>query len=123
MARILIIEDSPESLELMVYLLEAYGHTALAAPTGQRGLAILDSTPVDIVVCDVELPVTSGIEVVKQVRATPKLSRLPVVAVTAVAQLGDEQRILHSGFNGYISKPIDPTVFVQQLLAFMPRGD
>lgn len=120
MARFLIIEDSPESLDLMVYLLEAHAHTVFPAHDGPAGLAVLAVTDVDLLVCDVQLPTTSGLDVVRRLRADPRWRGLPAVAVTAEAQPGDEQRILRAGFDGYLTKPIDPTIFVQQLLEFLP---
>lgn len=119
MARILVIEDNPENLDLMAYLLEAFGHEVQLARDGEAGLAGLRRGPVDLVVCDLQLPGLSGLEVLQEIKRDPARASLPVIAVTALAMVGDRDRTLEHGFDGYIAKPIDPRTFVPQLLAFL----
>ncbi|MCC2956368.1 response regulator [Massilia sp. IC2-477] len=122
MARILIIEDNPANVELMAFLLTAYGHTAVSAPDGARGLAAARSTPPDLVACDVNLPDMNGFAVLAALKAEPALSGIPVLAVTALAMAGDREKVLAAGFDGYISKPIEPDSFVAELEAFLPAA-
>jgi two-component system cell cycle response regulator len=115
MARILVAEDNPENLELMVYLLESFGHTTMSATDGQRCLdRVADELP-DLVVLDLEMPVLDGFETAAALRADPRTRGIPIVAVTAYAMLGDRDRVLGAGFDGYFTKPIDPTSFVPSL--------
>jgi two-component system cell cycle response regulator len=117
--RILIIEDNPTNMELACYVLEAFGYAVTQAPDGESGVELACAAPPDLVICDMQLPGIDGIEVARRLRARPDLSRIPLVAVTAFAMLGDRERLLAAGFDGYISKPIDPQTFVPQVAAFL----
>ncbi|MEB0136481.1 response regulator [Actimicrobium sp. CCC2.4] len=119
-ARILIIEDNPAGMELMSYLLQAYGHTVLLAPDGPAGVALAASALPDLIVCDVYLPGMDGYGVVRHLKAHPALADIPIIAVTALAMAGDRDKLLSAGFNGYIGKPIEPTSFISQLDVFLP---
>jgi CheY-like chemotaxis protein len=119
-AVILVIEDNPTSRELVAYLLGKRGHSVLAAVDGAEGLRVLREQPVDLVLCDLQMPRVNGYELVQQVRADTKLRGLAVLAVTALSMPGDRNKALDAGFDGYFSKPIDPTTFVGQVEAFLP---
>lgn len=119
MARILIIEDNPANIELMSFLLGAYGHTPLSAPDGARGVAAARSERPDLIACDVNLPGMDGFAVLAALKADPAMAATPVLAVTALAMAGDREKVLAAGFDGYISKPIEPESFVAELEAFL----
>jgi two-component system cell cycle response regulator len=119
-ARVLIIEDNATNLELMRYLFAAFGHEPLAAADGESGIAKAASQKPDAIICDIQMPGLDGFDVLKRLRAVPGLARVPVIAVTALAMVGDRERVLEAGFDGYISKPIEPTTFVPQVEAFLP---
>ncbi len=119
--RILIIEDDPFSLELYAILLEAAGYTVLPAPNGEQGLAVARREQPDLVICDVILPAMGGYEVVRAFKANPVLRQVPVIAVTALDDRGDCERLLAAGFDGYIAKPIEAQVFVEQIEDFYDR--
>jgi len=114
-ARIVVIEDNPANMELMVYLLQAYGHDALCACDGVAGLALVLQVMPDLVICDVNLPRLDGYGVVGSLKRQSALQAIPVVAVSALAMVGDREKLLSAGFDGYISKPIDPETFVAQI--------
>lgn len=118
-ARILIIEDNPTNMELMVYLLHAYGHTAMLAPDGHAGIALAASALPDLIVCDIHLPGMDGYGVVRHIKRQPALAGIPIVAVTALVMVGDRENLLAAGFDGYIGKPIEPTTFIPQLEVFL----
>jgi len=118
-ARLLVIEDNPANLELMTYLLQAYGHTVLSAMDGQAGLAAARQEKPDLIVCDVQMPVMDGLDVARFLKSDPVLRTIPLIAVTALAMVGDRDRVLASGFDGYVGKPINPETFVQQMEAFL----
>ena len=118
-ARILVIEDNPANLELMAYLLQAHGHTMLTAMTGEAGLETALREQPDLIVCDVQLPGMSGYEIAGRLKGNPATNRTPLVAVTAYAMVGDRDKVLAAGFDGYLAKPIEPEKFVGQVEAFL----
>lgn len=120
MARIVIIEDNPTNLQLMMYLLQAFGHTALEAMDGETGLELIRRESPELVLCDIHLPGMDGFGVARQLKSHPALKTIPLVAVTALAMVGDRDRILSAGFDGYITKPITPETFVGQVEGFLP---
>lgn len=119
MARILIIEDNPANIELMSFLLSAYGHAPLSAADGPRGVAAARSERPDLIACDVNLPGMDGFAVLAELKGDPALTGVPILAVTALAMTGDREKVLAAGFDGYISKPIEPESFVAELEAFL----
>jgi two-component system cell cycle response regulator len=114
-ARILIIEDNPANLELVRYLLAAHGYPTLTAMNGEEGLHLFGSERPDVVLCDLQLPIRDGYEVLAEIRKDPARGDTIVIAVTAFSMSGDRAKATSAGFDGYIPKPIDPTTFVQQV--------
>jgi CheY-like chemotaxis protein len=119
MARMLVVEDQAENLDLMVYLLTAFGHEALVARDGAEGLTVVTRERPDLVVMDLQMPLVDGYEAASRLKKDPELSAIPLVAVTAYAMVGDRERIMAAGFDGYLTKPIDPTVFVRELERYL----
>lgn len=119
-ARILIIEDNQANMELMVYLLQAYGHQPLQSSDGEHGLSMARGEAPDLIVCDVHLPKTDGYGVVRMLKEDPALQNIPVIAITALAMVGDREKLLAAGFDAYISKPIEPEHLVEQVERHLP---
>jgi len=119
--RILIIEDNPANLELMSYLLSAFGYTVLSAHNGDEGINTAKREMLDLIICDVHLPGVDGYVVAKYLKKDPLLRQIPLVAVTALAMVGDRDKVLSAGFDGYIDKPIIPEKFVQQIEEFLKK--
>ena len=117
--RILIIEDNPTHLELMTYLLSAYGHSVGAAESGSRAMDALNRERPDLILCDVQLPDIDGFGIARRLKSHPEFRSIPLVAVTALAMAGDCDRLIAAGFDGYLSKPIDPEKFIQQMELFL----
>jgi two-component system cell cycle response regulator len=117
--RVLIIEDTPELLELLAIVLRADGHQVSVAANGMDGLALARRELPDLTLVDVEMPGMDGFEVLRQMRSDPQLAERPVVALTACAMSGDRERVLAAGFTGYISKPIRPREFGRQLAKYL----
>lgn len=118
-AAILVIEDDPASLDLMMYLLTAHGYRASGVTRGDDGLAFVRQQRPDLVLCDIQLPGIDGYTIAAQLKADESLQQLPLIAVTAMAMVGDRDRVLSAGFDGYVSKPIDPQTFVAQIEPFL----
>jgi two-component system, cell cycle response regulator len=122
-ARVLIIEDDPASLELMAYLLKAFGHAPLCACDGLDGMATARRERPDLILCDIRLPGADGIQVCRQLKKDPRLKNVPLVALTAYAMVGDREKLLGQGFSGYLSKPINPQTFVNQIAPYLFPGN
>jgi two-component system cell cycle response regulator len=123
MAAILVIEDNFDNRELMTYLLRAFGHDVRAAVEGIEALEILAGSSFDLIVCDVHLPRMDGYQVREAIEARTEGHAPPVIAVTALAMVGDRDRLLDAGFRGYVPKPIEPETFVRQVEAFLVAAD
>ena len=121
-ARILIIEDNPANLELMGYLLRCSGHEVPVATDGQAGLDLARMEAPELIICDIQMPHMTGFEVALRLKADDRLRHIPLVAITAFAMVGDRERVLAGGFDGYMAKPIDPEAFVAQIEAFLLRS-
>lgn len=118
-ARILVIEDNPDNMELMAYLLQAFGHTPLTAEDGEQGLGVACRERPDLIICDIHLPKMDGYQVLRGLKADAVSQSIPIVAVTALAMVGDREKMLAAGFDGYIAKPIAPETFISQVEAFL----
>lgn len=119
-ARILVVEDNVANLELMSYLLRAEGHVPTTAGDGMAGLQVALRDEFDLILSDILMPRLDGYELVRRLRSDAKLSKTKIVAVTALAMVGDRERILGAGFDGYLAKPIDPETFVRDVEMFLP---
>jgi len=122
-ARILIIEDNPANMELMAYLLKARGHALHYASNGESGLAAAAEYLPELIICDVHLPRLDGYGVIEALKQHPVLRSTPAIAVTAFAMAGDREKLLAAGFDGYISKPIEPENFATEIEGFLQRKD
>jgi len=120
--RILVIEDDAPSLELVVYLLNESGYTVVSATNGKTGVEAAQRERPDLIVCDINLPKLDGYGVIRRLKDDKALKDIPVVAVTALAMMGDRSKILSAGFDGYITKPIDPETFVREVTSFLPAA-
>ncbi|MBL0030349.1 MAG: response regulator [Rhodanobacteraceae bacterium] len=116
---ILLIEDNENNRYLVRFLLEQAGHRVRTAHDGPGGLAEARSLVPDLILLDIQLPGMDGHAVARALREHPSLAKVPVVAVTSYAMVGDRERSLDAGCNGYIEKPIDPDTFVTDVEQFM----
>jgi CheY-like chemotaxis protein len=119
MSRILVIEDNADNLELMRYLLRAFHHVTISSHNGEGGLLIARGERPDLIVCDIDMPELDGYGVARALKGDPALRLIPLIAVTALAMVGDREKVLAAGFDGYIGKPIDPTTFVRDVETFL----
>jgi CheY-like chemotaxis protein len=115
MIRILVAEDNAVNRELLRELLEARGYSVSEACDGQEALHMIEQSLPELLLLDIGMPVLDGFAVIRKIRENPRLAPLPVVAVTAYAMRGDREKILASGFDGYLSKPLNPSSLTQEL--------
>ena len=119
MARILIIEDNEQNLYLARFILSRHGHEIVEARDGREGLAAAATTQPHLILLDIQLPIMDGYAVAAALRRMPSLDHVPIVGVTSYAMVGDRERILAAGCNGYIEKPINPETFADELAPFL----
>ena len=119
-SRILVIEDNATNMELMTYLLTAFGHIAIEARDGEEGVATALRTVPDLILCDLALPKLDGFGVARRIKTEPTLRGVPLIAVTASAMVGDRDKVIAIGFDGYITKPITPETFVAEVESYLP---
>lgn len=110
----LVIEDNENNMELVTFLLEVNGYQTLRATTGEGGVDMALQRDPDFVILDIQLPDILGTEVLARIRAAQK-RHIPVIAMTSFAMSGDRERLLAAGCDGYIEKPIDPTIVIDQI--------
>lgn len=111
--KVLIVEDNELNMKLFNDVLEAHGYTTLQSNDGLNTLQIARLHRPDLILMDIQLPVVSGLEITKQLKADKELRGIPVVVVTAFAMKGDEEKIWQAGCDGYLTKPISITGFMQ----------
>ncbi|GAB6268228.1 MAG: response regulator [Smithella sp.] len=112
---ILVIEDNEQNLYLMRFLLEKNGFTVVEATDGEKGVEMAKETKPHLILLDIQLPRMDGYAVAHELRKNNELADTPIVAVTSYAMVGDRERILAAGADGYIEKPIDPEKFIEQI--------
>lgn len=122
-ARILLIEDNVQNRYLATFLLEQNGYEVIQAETGPAGLDLAARQRPDLILLDIQLPGMDGHAVARALKADPALKSIPIVAVTSYAMVGDREKCLASGAEGYVEKPINPETFVAEIGRFLrPPG-
>ncbi len=106
MATVLIVEDNPANMTLATFLLESVGHTVLSAVDAETGLTIARAEHPDLILMDIQLPGMDGLEATGILKGDKDTQGIPVIALTALAMKGDEERIRAAGCDGYIAKPL-----------------
>ena len=124
MASILIVEDNATNMKLSTFLLESAGYTVIDATNAETGLTLAREEHPDLILMDIQLPGMDGLQATALLKADDATRDIPVIALTALAMKGDEERILAAGCDGYIAKPLDYKDFlalVAATLAKVPR--
>ena len=115
---ILIVEDNELNLKLFQDLLEAHGFETLQTKDGREALKMaLEHLP-DLIIMDIQLPEVSGLEVTSWIKNDDKIKHIPIIAVTAFAMKGDEEKMREGGCEAYIAKPISVTKFIETVKTF-----
>ena len=118
-ARVLVVDDVPANVKLMEARLSAEYFDVVTAMSGEQALAICERAECDIVLLDVMMPDMDGFEVCRKLKSNPATHHIPVVAVTAFAMKGDEERIREGGCEAYLSKPISVGKFIETVRRFI----
>jgi two-component system cell cycle response regulator DivK len=119
MATILIVEDNATNMKHSLFLLESAAHAVLTATSAEAGLALAREQRPDLILMDIQLPGMDGLQATAHLKADPATRDIPVLALTALAMKGDEERIRAAGCDGYIAKPLDYKQFLATVEAHL----
>ena len=120
--RILIVDDNATNLKLATEVLALEGHAISQAADANEALVLLRTLQPDLVLMDIALPGMDGLELTRQLKATDAFADVPIVALSAFAMKGDQEKAFAAGCDGYITKPINTRTFAAQVAAFMRDG-
>jgi two-component system, cell cycle response regulator DivK len=121
MATVLVIEDNPANMTLATFLLKSAGHAVLRATDAEAGMALARREQPDLVLMDIQLPGMDGLQACALLKADEATRDIPVIALTALAMKGDEERIRAAGCDGYIAKPLAYREFLATIAARLQR--
>lgn len=124
MKKVLVIEDNRDNLRLITYVLRRNGYEVIAAETGEEGVELAEREHPLFVIVDINLPGIDGTEVVRRIRLSSTWGTVPIVAITSHAMVGDREKALAAGCNGYFEKPIDPLTImgnIHEAIGLIPR--
>ncbi len=116
--RILVVEDVEFNRDLLVQLLEE-DHEVLTAADGEEGIRVAERELPDLILMDLSLPGTDGWEATRRIKANPALERIPIIALSAHAMMGDEEKARQSGCDDYLAKPLDEDLLFAKLARFL----
>ncbi len=115
MKKILVVEDNEKNMYLICFILEKMGHKAIKAATGEEGVDAAVRDLPDLILMDIQLPGIDGLEATKRIRQSKADGKIPIIAITSYAMVGDRERLLAAGCSGYIEKPINPDTIMAEI--------
>ena len=113
--KILLVEDNPVNRRLAIFLLRSQGYQVREATNAPEAFEILKTEQFDLIVMDIQLPGMDGLVATTKLRTEPATANIPVIAVTSYAMAGDRDKALAAGCSGYVTKPIDKTIFLAEI--------
>ena len=122
MKTILIVEDNEKNMKLVRDILRHNGHATIEAQTGGEGVRLASDRKPDLVLMDIQLPDIDGIEALRRLREAPSLDAVPVIAVSASVMPDDHRKIVQSGFDAFVTKPINLKQFLDTVKRFLTQG-
>lgn len=122
MAKVLVVEDNAANMTLATFLLESAGHAVIGATDAETGLTLAREEQPDIVLMDIQLPGMDGLQATALLKQDEATHRIPVIALTALAMKGDEERIRAAGCDGYIAKPLSYRDFLATVSTHLMRA-
>jgi two-component system, cell cycle response regulator DivK len=123
MSSILVVDDNPSNLKLFTFLLALPGYDVTTAASAEQALDVLGGLVPDLIIMDLQLPDVDGLTLTRQLKADPRMTGVPIVAVTASAMKGDEEKAWAAGVDGYMSKPVEKRAFRAMVASYLERGD
>lgn len=122
MGKVLVVEDNPANMTLATFLLKSAGHTVLGATDAESGLTLARSEQPDLILMDIQLPGMDGLQATALLKADEATRAIPVIALTALAMKGDEERIRAAGCDGYIAKPLAYREFLATISTLLVKA-
>ena len=119
-ARILVIDDNAMNIELVEFVLTSAGFEVEAAQTAEQGFACIARRHPDLILMDIQMPEVDGLQMTQRLKADPSTRHIRIVAFTAYAMKGDEQRMKDAGCDGYLAKPVNVKTLAQQVRELLP---
>ena len=119
--KILLIEDNEANRYLVTYLLQAHGFDVAVARDGASGIRIAKECKPRLILLDIQLPEMNGYDIARNLRSIEETMSIPIVAVTSYAMVGDREKAIEAGCNGYIEKPINPDTFIDEINSFLSQ--
>ena len=116
--QILVVEDNPTNMYLITFILKSKGYEILEAKCGEEGVEMAIKELPDVVIMDIQLPGIDGMEATKRIRNSKADGKMPIIALTSYAMIGDREKALEAGCTGYIEKPINPDTFISEIEKF-----
>lgn len=111
--KVLVVEDNPQNMKLLTFVLKKHGHEIIEAYSGLVGVEMASGLHPDLILMDIQLPDIDGLEATKMIRAREQ--KIPIIAITSYAMAGDREKVMEAGCNGYFEKPIDPITIMTDI--------
>lgn len=113
--KVLVVEDNPQNMKLISFVLKKYGHEVIEAFTGLEGVEKAEKSQPDLILMDIQLPDIDGLEVTRRIRTIRSMQKVTIIAITSYAMAGDREQVLAAGCNGYFEKPINPVTIMKDI--------
>lgn len=120
--KILVVDDDPDTRDLLQFMLEDNGATIAVASSAQEALSMFEQIAPDLIISDVGMPGMSGYDLIQHIRTLPHGGTTPAIALTAYARDEDRDRALEAGFNDYLTKPVDPLELIDRVQRYCKRS-
>jgi two-component system cell cycle response regulator DivK len=120
--KVLVVEDNPANMTLATFLLKSAGHTVISATDAESGVTLARSDQPDLILMDIQLPGMDGLQATALLKADEATRAIPVIALTALAMKGDEERIRSAGCDGYIAKPLAYREFLATISNYLVKA-
>ena len=121
--RVLVIEDNENNIYLITFMLQKNGYDFIEARDGAEGVELAVKEKPDLILMDMQLPVLDGYEAAKRIKAMEETKDIPIIALTSFAMLGDKEKAMNAGCDGYIEKPINPETIMAEIKKYLETNE
>lgn len=121
--RVLVVEDNENNIYLIAFILQKNGYDFIEARDGAAGVELAVKEKPDLILMDIQLPVLNGYEATKRIKAMEETKDIPIIALTSFAMLGDKEKAMNVGCDGYIEKPINPETIMAEIKKYLEKNE